>query len=128
MKTKKWNDNRRFGLGISFGITTATMLNRYRTGSVNLWLVGALCCLLLITLFSPVILAGPRMLIERCGRAVARVFTTVILTLLYFLVVTPLSLFNKVFKKDPLQLKFNEQAQSYWITDPQEPIDPTKQY
>ncbi|MCJ8209016.1 hypothetical protein MUY27_04800 [Mucilaginibacter sp. RS28] len=125
---KKWNDNSRFGLGISVGITTATVLNRYRTGSVNLWLVAALCGLLLITLFSPMILAGPRMLIERCGRAMAQVFTGVILTLLYFLVVTPLSLLNKVFKKDPLQLKFDEQARSYWITDSQEPIDPTKQY
>ena len=40
----------------------------------------------------------------------------IILTLLFFLVITPMGLFLKLIGKDILKIKFNHKLNSYWIT------------
>jgi hypothetical protein len=41
--------------------------------------------------------------------------TRIILTILFYLVVTPIGLLAKLSGKDFLNRKFNREAQSYWI-------------
>lgn len=57
--------------------------------------------------------------------------TRILLALIFFLVFTPIGIVMKLFKKDPLQEKFNPNANSYWIKRKQRSHDPQsveKQY
>ena len=49
----------------------------------------------------------------RFGLILGKLFSPVIMGIIYFFVITPTSLFLKLFKKDILQLKKNNQK-SYW--------------
>ncbi len=42
--------------------------------------------------------------------------TRLILLVLFYLIVTPIGIFVKLFDKDPLNIKFNKNIKSYWIT------------
>jgi len=45
--------------------------------------------------------------------------TRVILSLTFYLVLTPMGLIMKIFGRDPLNRRFDESAKSYWV-----PVDP----
>ena len=51
--------------------------------------------------------------------------TRVILIILFYLAITPISLLAKLFKKDFLDLKFDLSKRSYWKNKEQKKIDPT---
>lgn len=50
----------------------------------------------------------------------------VLMTLIFFLVVTPLGLLMRLFGRDPMQRRFDPSARSYWQTRP--PQQGTQQY
>jgi len=52
-----------------------------------------------------------------------RFSTVVILVLVYYLVVTPVGLFFRTLRRDPLDLKFRDARDTYWIA--KEPVEPT---
>lgn len=74
-------------------------------------------------------LVAPRVLapIERAWMALARVMgavmTTVILTLTFFLVITPMGLLVRLLGKDLLAMRRDPGADTYWV--PMEPDGPT---
>jgi hypothetical protein len=75
--------------------------------------IGSL--LVLLGLLAPVVLKH----IYRVWMAVAVilgfVMTRVLLTLVFFLAVTPIGLVMRAFGKDPLNRKLDKNARSYWI-------------
>jgi hypothetical protein len=48
------------------------------------------------------------------GLFLSKFFSPIIMGIIFFLVITPIGLFMKIFKKDLLNLKFNK-TNSYWI-------------
>ena len=46
---------------------------------------------------------------------VGKVITAVILTLAYYLVITPSALIKRLFGGTPIPLKFNKKAETYWV-------------
>ena len=48
------------------------------------------------------------------GIFLSKIISPIILSIIFFLVVSPIGLLMKVLKKDPLNLKFNHK-ESYWI-------------
>ncbi len=58
------------------------------------------------------------------------VMTFVLLTLTFFLLITPLGVIMRLFRADLLALKFNPQIESYWVkVDPEGPVSrPGKPY
>ncbi|MHB1686931.1 MAG: SxtJ family membrane protein [Ignavibacteriaceae bacterium] len=50
--------------------------------------------------------------------------TRVILIILFYLAVTPISLLAKLFKKDFLDIKFDKSKETYWIKREQKKFDP----
>ena len=47
---------------------------------------------------------------------IGRVITTLILTLAYYLVITPATLIKRIFGGAPLPIKPDKNASSYWVT------------
>lgn len=77
-----------------------------------LFVVGIL--LVLLALITPRILNPLRLLWDRIGNFLGVINTTIILAVLYFLVITPIGLIMRLFKKNKLELRFNSNASSYW--------------
>ena len=51
----------------------------------------------------------------KLGEFLGKVIAPVVMLLIYFLIVTPISLLLKIFNKDILNLKLNKKKTSYWI-------------
>jgi len=58
---------------------------------------------------------------------IGRVITTIMLTLLYYLVITPAALIKRVFGGRPLPLKPDKNVFSYWIPR-EEPAQPRERF
>ncbi len=113
---------RKFGIvmAVAFGIFGALLVWRDKPwGMYTLYAAGAF---LVFGLVAPKLL-GP---IEKGWMALAQVLQTVmtalILTLTFFLVMTPMGLFLRLTGKDLLGMKGDPEIESYWV--PVEPDGP----
>ena len=77
-----------------------------------LWVAGGF---ILLALAAPQLLAPANRLWTRFGLLLGRVVNPLVMGLLFFLVVTPTGLLMRAFGKDPLRLKWDHEAKSYWI-------------
>jgi hypothetical protein len=105
--------NKKFGylVGLSLiALAVIRLLLKHRYG----WLLpGSGITLLFFTLLMPQWLTPLRWLWEKLGHVLGIINTYVLLTLVYFLVLTPLSMAMRMFGKDILKLKRNKQN-TYW--------------
>lgn len=108
-----------------FGITMGAVLAVI--GGILLW-YGNPSWPYLFTLAGFFIICGllfPRLLwpIEwfwmKLSGVIGIVMTRLILTLVYYLAITPIGLLRQIFGKDPLKIKIDRTVASYWI-----PVDP----
>ena len=49
------------------------------------------------------------------GKLMQKITNPIIFFLLYFLVITPIGMIMRIFKKDLLNLAINKEAKTYWI-------------
>ena len=63
----------------------------------------------------------------RIAHFVGRVVTTVILTIAYYVVITPAALLKRLFGGAPLPMKPDKKASSYWVTR-NEPGQPKERF
>jgi hypothetical protein len=63
----------------------------------------------------------------KIARLVGRIITILILTLAYYLVITPSALIKRVFGGRPLPLKPDKGVSSYWVTRT-EPAQPKERF
>ena len=104
-----------------FGITIGVVLGLL--GSWSLWRnkEGGYLLLIIATLFLLLGLTLPRLLkpLPKLWMTLAVLLgwlmTRIILTILFYLVLTPIGLLARLSGKDFLNRKFNREAQSYWI-------------
>lgn len=90
--------------------------------------LGGLGGVLIVTgLIAPNLLAPVERAWTRFARALGTVSTTVILALTFYLLMTPMGLLLRLFRKDPLTRRFDKRAGSYWApvgsTGPTTPPD-----
>ena len=107
-------DLRKFGLVMAAAFGALGGLAAWRGRSAGPVLLGVAAAFLVLGL------AFPRLLrpVEKAWMAVARVMgvvmTHVILTLFYFLVITPFGVAMRIAGRDPLQLKAAPARDSFW--------------
>ena len=49
------------------------------------------------------------------GQLLGKIIAPIVMAIIFFLVLTPISLMLKIFKKDVLRLAFSKKIESYWI-------------
>ena len=116
---KAKNQLRKFGItvGVVFGLLGALLCWRGK-GYYYYFLI--LCGAFVIPgVIVPMILRPVEKLWMGVAKCMGWVMTRVILSILFYLVLTPTGLIAKLFRKDFLDLKFDRDAESYWI--PKEP-------
>jgi hypothetical protein len=90
--------------------------------SVRWWAAGVAIAFALVALVKPALLAGLNRFWIKLGILLGKVVSPIALGILFYCVITPIGLIIRFTGKDPLRLKFNPDADSYWI--PRDPPGP----
>jgi hypothetical protein len=80
-----------------------------------LWSLLAGASFLAAAVFAPGILAPMNRLRTRLGLWLHRIVSPIVLGSVFFLVVVPTGLLMRLFGKNPLPLRFEQGAKTYWI-------------
>ncbi len=111
----KDSSDRAFGLvfGAVFAIVGLWPLTG--GGPVRIWALGLAIAFFLAAAAYPRLLAPLNRIWTRLGRFLHCIANFVILTLLFYLVITPMGLALRLTGKDPLRLRFESEVRSYRI-------------
>lgn len=86
------------------------------------WSVGVSAAFALVALLKPALLAGMNRLWAKLGVLLGKVVSPIALGILFYGILTPIGVLMRLAGKDPLRLKFDPDADSYWISrDPPGP-------
>lgn len=116
--------DRGFGLTVG-GILLAIALLRiglgwWSSGAVTLgwveWILGGIgAALVVFGLLAPAVLAPLNRGWMALGLLLFKVVNPIVLGLIFLVTIVPIGLLLRAFGKDPLRLKFEPEATSYWI-------------
>lgn len=109
------SSDRAFGLVFAGFFTVVTGVLFWRRREIVLWPVVAAAAFALVALAAPRVLAPLNRLWTRFGALLHRVTSPIILGFLYAIAIVPVGLLMRLFKQDPLRLRFEPDRQSYWI-------------
>lgn len=84
-------------------------------GSPTYWAFGLSASFLVLALGRPRTLAPLNRLWHLVGLGLGKVVTPLVMGLIFFVTITPMALIMRMMGKDPLRLKFEPEADSYWI-------------
>lgn len=94
----------------------------FHGGAIRWWSVGVAIVFALVALVKPALLTGLNRLWMKLGILLGKVVSPIALGILFYVVITPIGMVIRLTGKDPLRLKFEPDADSYWI--PREPPGP----
>jgi hypothetical protein len=86
-----------------------------RSPGRTLWFTGAAILIIVAALFAPILLRPLHKAWMILSFFLGGVMSRLILSLLFYLILTPVGLLLRLFGKDLLHLRRNPRAQSYWL-------------
>ena len=107
--------DRSFGLVFATVFAIVALLPLKSGGEPRLWAAAVAAAFLVVSFSCPRVLKPLNRLWFLVGMALHHVVTPVVMGLLFFLTVTPIALIMRALGKDPLRLKRDNAAASYWI-------------
>lgn len=107
--------NRSFGVVFTVFFGIVALLPLLSAHSVRGWALIFSAVFLALTLFAPTCLAPLNRLWTQFGALLHRIVSPVALGILFFIVVTPIALLMRILGKDPLRMRLDPNAKSYWI-------------
>ncbi len=116
-KTKR--ELRKFGLTMAVAFAVFGGLFLWRAKPVWPYFFGIAGFFLIFGLLFPNLLTPIEWAWMKMAHLLGQVMTRLILTLTFYLVITPLGLIMKLSGKDPLHRQFDRSASTYWV-----PVDP----
>ncbi|HUI80269.1 MAG TPA: SxtJ family membrane protein [Bryobacteraceae bacterium] len=108
--------DRSFGLLLGGVFFLLGLLRWFRGGQIRWWAVAAATVSLLLSLAFPAVLRSPKRAWLFLSYLLGRVINPIVLNLLFFVVITPAALLVRLTGRDPLCLKRDPNASSYWRT------------
>jgi hypothetical protein len=110
---------RRFGLVMAVPLVLLAVLLLWKQRPAGPYVLAVAACFALLGVAAPRLLGPVETAWMKMAAGLSIVMTYVILTLAFFLVLTPLGLVRRAFGGDSLRRKFDGNAASYWV-----PVDP----
>jgi hypothetical protein len=109
------SSDRSFGVvfAVVFAIIAAWPL--WHGGPIRGWAAGIAVAFAVVAIVIPRILAVPNRLWMKLGLLMGKVVAPIALGILFFLVFTPTGLLMRLFGMDPLKLKRDAAAATYWV-------------
>jgi len=111
----KKNQNRSLGLLFFFVFLTLSLWPLTKRGEINLYLILIALIFLVLGLLNSRILSPLNKAWMKLGEIIGRIIAPIVMLVVYFLILTPLSLLVRLFGKDLIGIKYNNQIKSYWI-------------
>jgi predicted membrane metal-binding protein len=111
----KSSSNRGFGLVIATFFAIVALWPLLRAEPVRWWALGVAAAFAVAALLWAAALAPLNALWTRLGLLLYKVVSPVVLGLLFYVTVTPIALMMRVLGKDPLRLRRDQHAASYWL-------------
>lgn len=116
------SSDRSFGIVFAVVFLIIALFPLLNSGAVRWWSVGVAAAFAVVALVIPRVLAVPNRLWMKFGLLLAKIVSPVALGILFYLVFMPVGLVMRIGNKDPLRLRFDPEAKSYWI--PRDPPGP----
>jgi hypothetical protein len=107
--------DRSFGVVMAAALAAVTALNAWHSGRLWPWTGGVAALLLAAALLRPSVLHPLNLLWLKFGLLLHRVVNPVLMALMFYGTVLPTGLVMRMMGKDPLRLKRQPSADSYWI-------------
>lgn len=115
MKKPDRKELRKFALTISIALGVFGGLILWRKGQAGLILLAIGAVIFLAGLVWPKSLAKLYKAWMALTLVLGFIMSHIILALVYYLVLTPIGVFMRILGKDPLTLRFDRKANSYWL-------------
>ena len=112
---KQNNQNRSFGLLFFFVFFILAMWPLTKKGEVNLYLISIASIFLVLGLLNSKILSPLNNLWVKLGEILGRIIAPIVMAIVYFFILTPISLLVRLFGKDLIGIKFSNDLKSYWV-------------
>jgi Saxitoxin biosynthesis operon protein SxtJ len=109
------SSDRSFGLVFAVAFAFFGLIPLLHGKPLRLWYLAASAVFLLLALTVPSVLHPLNGLWMRVGLLIGKVTNPIITGLMFFLVFTPAALVFRLLGKDPLRIKLDTAATSYWI-------------
>ena len=110
----KISSNRSFGIVFFIFFLIIAVYPIINSGNIRISLLFISLIFLILGLLNSKILSPLNKLWMKFGLFLGKIISPLIMALIFFLVVTPTGLLMRIFKKDLLNLKYND-SNSYWI-------------
>lgn len=109
------SSDRAFGLVFAVLFAVVGLFSVPFGGAVRWWALGIGAAFLAASVLAPRVLAPLNRVWTRFGLLLHTIVSPVVLGFMFFLVVTPTGLLMRLFRKDPLRLRFDPEARTYWV-------------
>jgi hypothetical protein len=109
------SSDRSFGFVFAAVFLIIALYPLLHAAGIRIWAVAVSGVFLLLAALVPQVLAPANRLWTKFGMLLHHIVSPIALGILFFLVVTPTGLLMRLFGKDPLRLRFDPAADSYWI-------------
>jgi hypothetical protein len=107
------NTNRKFGLTFGVVFIVLAIAPLIKNHPVRLWAIGVSLIFIFTGLFKPEALTSLNKTWLKLGVFLGKLTTPLILSILFFVIIVPISFLMKMFKSDLLNLKYSS-ARTYW--------------
>jgi len=112
---KHKNQNRSFGLLFFIFFLALALWPLTKKGEINLYLIAIALIFLVLGLLNSRILSPLNKAWIKLGEILGRIIAPIVMAIVYFLILTPISLLVRLFGKDLIGMKFSSDIKSYWV-------------
>ena len=112
---KPQNSNKSFGLLFSIVFLIIGMWPLKNGDSLNIYFIAISSTFLILGLINSKLLSPLNKIWIKLGEILGIIISPIVMFLVYFIVLTPVSLIVRLFGKDLLGLKFFKKNDTYWI-------------
>lgn len=109
------SSDRAFGIVFTVVFLVIGLLPLFFGGPPRLWSIAIAAIFGALALLRPALLAPLNRLWTKFGLLLHRIVSPLVLGIMFFVVITPMGLVMRAWGKDPLRLRFDRQARSYWV-------------
>ena len=110
----KIKKNKQFGYLFFFFLLVISIFNFFNSNKINYILISLSLIFLIITIFKPILFDKISNIWIKFGELLGMFISPLVMALIFFLFLTPLSFIIRIMGKDLLNTKFSKQK-SYWI-------------
>jgi hypothetical protein len=112
----KTSSNRSFGIVFTCFFLLVALLPLLHHHIIRWWALILAACFFVVALIVPKILRPLNYLWTRFSILLSKITTPIVMGIIFFAVLTPMSLCRRLFKRLPLTLEPDPKQPSYWIT------------